>query len=100
MVGCQNYGPFLGTLNIRCRSIIGIQKGTVILTTTQMGGFGELGCLFAVNWGPLLGFLYYGHVPRILRFLISRLAVIRLIISLAKHREDLSKELKKSCWLQ
>ena len=26
MVGCQNYGPFLGTLIIRCRNIIGIQK--------------------------------------------------------------------------
>ena len=26
MGGCQNYGPFLGTLNIRCRSIVGIQK--------------------------------------------------------------------------
>ena len=24
---CQNYGPFLGTLNIRCRIMIGIQKG-------------------------------------------------------------------------
>ena len=36
MSGCQNYGPFLGTLNIRCRIIIGIQKGTIILTTTQM----------------------------------------------------------------
>ena len=35
MGGCQNYGPFLGTLNIRCRIIIGIQKGTVILTTTH-----------------------------------------------------------------
>ena len=23
----QNYDPFLGTLNIRCRSIVGIQKG-------------------------------------------------------------------------
>ena len=34
--GCQNYGPFLGTLNIRCRIIIGIQKGTIILTTTHM----------------------------------------------------------------
>ena len=32
--GCQNYGPFLDTLNIRCRIIIGIQKGTIILTTT------------------------------------------------------------------
>ena len=26
--GCQNYGPFLGTLNIRCCIIIGNQKGT------------------------------------------------------------------------
>ena len=26
MGGCQNYGPILGTLNIRCRIIIGIQK--------------------------------------------------------------------------
>ena len=33
---CQNYGPFLGTLNIRCRIIIGIQTGTIILTTTHM----------------------------------------------------------------
>ena len=36
MGGCQNSGPFLGTLNIRCRIIIGIQKGTIILTTTHM----------------------------------------------------------------
>ena len=36
MRGCQNYGPFLGTLNIRGRIIIGIQKGTIILTTTHM----------------------------------------------------------------
>ena len=27
MGGCQNYGPFLGTLNVRCRIIIEIQKG-------------------------------------------------------------------------
>ena len=33
MGGCQNYGPFLGTLNIKGRIIIGIQKGTIILTT-------------------------------------------------------------------
>ena len=26
MVGCQDYGPFLGTLNIRGRIIIGTQK--------------------------------------------------------------------------
>ena len=36
MGGCRNYGPFLGTLNIRCRIIMGIQKGTIILTTTHM----------------------------------------------------------------
>ena len=34
--GCQNYGPFLGTLNIRCRIIIGIKKGPIVLTTTHM----------------------------------------------------------------
>ena len=34
--GCQNCGPFLGTLNIRFRIIIGIQKGTIILTTTHL----------------------------------------------------------------
>ena len=34
--GCQNYGPFLGTLNIRCRIKIGTQKGTIILTATHL----------------------------------------------------------------
>ena len=33
MGGCQNYDPFLGTLNIRYRSRIGIQRGTINLTT-------------------------------------------------------------------
>ena len=37
MGGFLNYGPFLGTLNIRCRIIIGTQKGTIILTTTHLG---------------------------------------------------------------
>ena len=36
MAGCQNYGPFWGTLDIRCRIIIGTKKGTIILTTTHM----------------------------------------------------------------
>ena len=36
MGGCQNYDPFLGTLNIRCRIRLGIQKGTVVLTTTHL----------------------------------------------------------------
>ena len=36
MGGCQNHGPFLGTLNIRCRIILGTQKGIIILTTTHV----------------------------------------------------------------
>ena len=36
MGGCQNYGPFLGTLNIRGRIIVGTQKGTIILTTIHI----------------------------------------------------------------
>ena len=36
MGSCQNYGPFLRTLNNRCRTIIGTHKGTIILTTTHM----------------------------------------------------------------
>ena len=36
MGSCQNYGPFLGTLNIRCRIILRTQKGTIILTTTHI----------------------------------------------------------------
>ena len=33
---CQNYGPVLGTLNIRCRIIMGTPKGTIILTITHI----------------------------------------------------------------
>ena len=36
MGGYQNSDPFSGTLSIRCRIIIGIQKGTRILTNTHM----------------------------------------------------------------
>ena len=36
MGGCQNYDHFLGTLNTGCRTIIGIQKGTIILTTNRI----------------------------------------------------------------
>ena len=32
----SKYGPFLGTLNIRCRIIIGIQTRTIILTATHI----------------------------------------------------------------
>ena len=35
--GCQNHGPFFGTLDMRCRIRRGIQKGTMILTTTYLG---------------------------------------------------------------
>ena len=36
MGGCQNYGPFLGPLNTRCRIICRTLKGTIILTTTHL----------------------------------------------------------------
>ena len=36
MMGCQNYGPFLGILNTRCRTIMGTQKLTKNLTTTHI----------------------------------------------------------------
>ena len=36
VAGCQNSGPFLGTLYIRGRIRIGIQEGTIILTTTHV----------------------------------------------------------------
>ena len=45
--GCQNYGPFLGTLNNRCRTILRTQKGTIILTTTHVRLIREKVC------GPL-----------------------------------------------
>ena len=49
MGGCQNYGSRLGAVSIRCRIILGIQKGTIILTTThmisvQLGQDKERGC--------------------------------------------------------
>ena len=55
MGGSQNYGPLLGTLNIRCRiiliMIIGIQKGIKILTTTHtMHGF-----YLRSNWSMEIG---------------------------------------------
>ena len=33
--GCQSLVPVWGTLNIRCHTITGPQKGTIILTTTH-----------------------------------------------------------------
>ena len=54
MGGCQNYGPFLGTLNMRGRTIMGTQKGTIILTTTHMSSGLDLG------WGGPIGDYIYG----------------------------------------
>ena len=59
MGSCQNYGPFLGTLNIRYRIILGTQRGTLILTTTHMGGY--------QNYGPFLG-PCYNTAPNILGY--------------------------------
>ena len=36
MGSCQNYGPYWGTLENRCRIIIRTPKGTIILTTTHI----------------------------------------------------------------
>ena len=44
--------PFLGTLNIRCRITIGVQKGTIILTTTHIKGIMEKKTeTTIVHWG-------------------------------------------------
>ena len=43
MDGCQNVGPLLGTLNIRGRIIMGIQKGPIILTTIHIGLYKDNG---------------------------------------------------------
>ena len=36
MGGCQNHGPLVGLLNTRCRIVVGTQKGTIVLTTTNV----------------------------------------------------------------
>ena len=54
MNGFQNYGPFFGTLKIKCRIIIGIQKGTRMLTTTHIEcwalGLGFRGFSLELKW--------------------------------------------------
>ena len=40
--GCQNYGPFMGALNIRCRIMLRTQSRTIIWITTHMGS--------SLNW--------------------------------------------------
>ena len=37
MGGCPCYGPFVGTLNTRCRIILRTQRETLILTTIHVG---------------------------------------------------------------
>ena len=55
MGGCQKYGPFLGTLNIRGRIIIGIQQGIIILTTTHI--YVEI-YIYICMHGTGLGYVY------------------------------------------
>ena len=51
MGGCQNVGPLLGALNTRCRILLGIQNGTIILRTTHV-------LLEGVYWANLFGGSY------------------------------------------
>ena len=62
--------PFWGTLNIRCRIILGIQKGTIILTTTHLEGHGDLEKVLITPLShritpiiPLLTYLLSPHDP-------------------------------------
>ena len=47
MGGCQNYGPFLCSLNTRCRTAIRTHKGTIILTTTHVSSVDHSSCAHA-----------------------------------------------------
>ena len=47
MGSCQNYGPFLGTQNIRCRIIL----RTIIWTTTRMSSVPNLGLVRTLGRG-------------------------------------------------
>ena len=46
--------PFLGTLNIRCRIVIGVQKRTKILATTHMGSYSLIPYSPPVSTGQVL----------------------------------------------
>ena len=50
--------PFLGTLNIRCRIIIGTQKGTPFLTTTHMCFWQILPCKVGFHAGVVASRLF------------------------------------------
>ena len=47
--GCQDNGPFLGLLKARCHIVLGIPKGTIILTTTHVGFMEHAKCTYEVN---------------------------------------------------
>ena len=59
MGNCQNEAPFFGTLNSRCRIILGTPKGTIILTNTHMDPT-KLGF---PGQGFLIRFLHYAILP-------------------------------------
>ena len=88
MGGCQNYGPFLGTLNIRCRIIIWIQKGTIILTTTYIYIYRYVRVILGLYEvyigivGVILG-LYYGCIG--ITEANMETAIIGYILGLYRH---------------
>ena len=59
MGDCQNYGPFLGTLTIRGRIIIGTQKGTIILTTTHIYIY-----IYICKIGICIGIIFLSSLQR------------------------------------
>ena len=82
MSGCQNYGPFLGTLNIRCRIMTGTQKGTIILTTTHVEGLGMKKC--AVQGSRVNG-LRSRSASRAWAFCCSLLALQSSLSRMSRH---------------
>ena len=74
MCSCQNYGPFLGSLNNRCRIIIRTQKGTIILTTTTFRPASI--CTSVASWPTL----------RILSGLLSSLGKSIVILLFLQYR--------------
>ena len=59
MGGCQNYGPLLGALNIRCRIIRRTQKGTLILTTIYI----YIYITYTGFWSTILAYFFGVPVP-------------------------------------
>ena len=99
MGGCQNYGPFLGTLHIRGRIIIGIQKGTIILTTSHMAlGYLKLQDVATLDPQGKASCLYYlgGSKIESLSGPQTALGKLRRLVHENPHRpERLQKEAAK-----